>query len=562
MQQLRTIQIIAGLIFLVNGFSQSNEVVNIVKPEQHGEELTLFVDRPVYLVSDDIHFSALYLPPLSQPAKKWSSVIYVELISWDGTKVAQSVYEISDNVATGSLTIPGSINTGNYYLRGYTKWMRNYSPLTYTYLPVKVVNPYSDKVATGPEEDVKNLNTVSTHFTDISGQLKLTDLKESYSKREQVRLSININGQYAGKNASIMVLKLGLDYHTDLSFSFDESADSLHNNEIEFFPELYGLTLSGKITNEKGEPVSGAEVNLSSFSDAFYFYGDLSDQNGKFGFVLPKISGDHEFHIEEAADTTTDNNLLVDNQFCNQPVTLPWFPFKLSEDEKEYLNEYLLNFQIQQRFKTEPGNNSENSIASGSFYGNPSSTVFVDEYIELVDLREFFYELVHDVSVDYIRQEPFLRINGQGSLSMYPPLVLLDNVSVPNGPDLLKLPSKSVQKIEVVNRGYMIGKKRYSGIIKIFSKNKDLAGLILRNDHHFFTYMLYNDASLDAPSEDVSIPDKRTVLYNRKWMADHAGSGEIVFTTSDVEGVYDIIIRYLDPQTQKIFYGRESFRVR
>ena len=125
-------------------------------PSSSGEKVYLHIDRPAYTILEKVYYSVVYEAPESGLESAWSTVMYVELIKWDGTKLAQSKVSIEDHLAAGSLQIPATLESGNYYLRAYTKWMRNYSPYEYAYVPLKVINPYSRMIDQGPDALQKN----------------------------------------------------------------------------------------------------------------------------------------------------------------------------------------------------------------------------------------------------------------------------------------------------------------------------------------------------------------------------------------------------------------------
>ena len=109
---------------------------------QLAEKTVLFTDRETYVVDEDILFSAFNVSSPVLRNADWSNVLYVELIAPDGEAFAQRKFAFSQDGTTGTLRIPTSVLTGNYYLRAYTRWMRDYSPYNYFYKLVSVINPF------------------------------------------------------------------------------------------------------------------------------------------------------------------------------------------------------------------------------------------------------------------------------------------------------------------------------------------------------------------------------------------------------------------------------------
>ncbi len=144
------------LSFLINLIiiSQPRQSVmtDSIIPVVSGENIKLFTDRNIYCVNEKIFFTAEYSCIKELDSLTWSNVLYVELIKWNGTRLVQMKLKLTRPGTSGSMEIPGNIISGNYYLRAYTKWMRNFSTSEYAYLLVKIVNPFSSETDEGTAE--------------------------------------------------------------------------------------------------------------------------------------------------------------------------------------------------------------------------------------------------------------------------------------------------------------------------------------------------------------------------------------------------------------------------
>ena len=207
----------------------------LIKPAASGELITLFTDRSVYVISEDLHYSLFYKQPPQSEGNTWSTVIYVELIKWDGTKLAQSKVPVKQGAANGMIRLPSNIPSGNYYLRAYTKWMRNYSPYSYRYLPVKIVNPYISDIDQGPGEDktlakkyafggIKDHVNVKTALIE---DLEFSDIAERYGKRDRVDLGIQVSDKLKSGRYCLTVAKMdrGLDFDYGAGFEINTEAE-------------------------------------------------------------------------------------------------------------------------------------------------------------------------------------------------------------------------------------------------------------------------------------------------------------------------------------------------
>ena len=559
-----------SLSFILSLNSINNVQAQLLpNPENSGENIHLYSDRSVYTVSEKLFYTAFYQKPPQITTMEWSTVLYVELIKWYGTKLAQSKVPIENGSANGFIQIPTNIRSGNYYLRAYTKWMRNYSPYKYSYLQVKIVNPYTTAIDKGPEVHEASAIKRLENSSELTEEIVVTKLSKSYEKRQLVDFEIaipdnNLSGQYC-----LSITKLNDTNILDHSFSFEDGDIPEESNEFKFLPEINGLSLSGRLINKDNqEPVKNMKVNLSSYSSSFFYSAVSSDENGTFLFTLPHYKGKHEFHIAKKINSDENIEILVNTEFCHKSIKLPYITFQLSEQEKIFVKEMMLNAQLNSRYIDVDSTLSHKQDISTSFYGKPTGITYVKEYIELINLQEFFYELIYNVSINYLDKKPYLSIKGRTSLISYPPLLLMDNVPVANDELLLNISSRKIERIEVINKGYIVGDFKYKGLISIFSDKKDMAGLESEENSHFFNYMLFDennysfhDYSITPTSSTVS--DRRNLLFWQPHLQlskdKHA---KVSFYTSDAPGKYVVCLRGVDKESKLKVYKKATFLVK
>ena len=96
------LQKIIILLFSINQicFSQAlseQSFYSIAVPEDSGEEISLETDRQFYCIDERIYFEARYTFNHPIDDVHWSNVIYVELIRWNGEKIAQAKFKLDEN---------------------------------------------------------------------------------------------------------------------------------------------------------------------------------------------------------------------------------------------------------------------------------------------------------------------------------------------------------------------------------------------------------------------------------------------------------------------------------
>ncbi|MEA3460962.1 MAG: hypothetical protein U9R49_03715, partial [Bacteroidota bacterium] len=338
--------------------------------------------------------------------------------------------------------------------------------------------------------------------------------------------------------------------------------------KIEFLPEINGLTLSGRITDSgTGEPVASGRLHLSSYSNPFLYTEVFSGKNGSFLFALPHLTGNPELHIANGSDSLLNHKVLLASEFCNKPVMLPYVPLIIDSTEQVMVKEALVNTQLKERYGSETDPDDKSERQQLPFYGQGASVTYVSDYIELSDLREFIYEIIPQVSVNSSSDGSSLSIQGPSCMEIYPPLVLMDNVPVANNEEFLNIPSNRIERIEVLNRAYMVGNIRYSGIFSVYSGKKDMAGITQEGERHFFNLRLLDETvplhKHETKPNETSLPDIRNLLlWDPEIELTDEGWCSIHFTTPDSPGIYVLTLRGLGPETSSPVFRKVLISVK
>lgn len=206
-------------------FSKKEEM-----PDNVIENVILFTDRDIYLSGEDIWFSSFcYLNEfLSNNAL--SNVLYVEVYNENNNSIIKRKFKISDGIAYGSFKIPGETPSGNYFVRTYTQYLRNFSPEQYFTSFITIINPETplnsinkNDTDTIPEDSLSEktmINSVENNILGIHHNNKLSSKpfnininieKDKYSPRDRVNVQIDTDFGNQQNNAllSVSVVKHG-----------------------------------------------------------------------------------------------------------------------------------------------------------------------------------------------------------------------------------------------------------------------------------------------------------------------------------------------------------------
>lgn len=527
---------------------------------QLAEKTVLFTDRETYVVNEDILFSAFNVSFPALRNADWSNILYVELISPDGEAYMSRKYIFSTEGANGKLRIPTSLLTGNYYLRAYTRWMRDYSPYHYFYKMVTVINPFRGElleppVNSGPKSVFGSQLANSTDF-----QLK-TD-KTSYKKREPVRLDVsvaNLSG-YDGK-VVVSVIPKG----TERALIPDLSGLQDQKFSPDFIPETRGLSISGKVINAMDSvPMPFALVGLTVFKENPENQNVLTNEKGQFFFDLSTLKGEYDIFISAKSKENKNPMILVDNDFSTTKVELPYVSVNLTEEAKRLYQSLAFNSQMQALYSKQVNDEMKSFSSDTTFYGKPDFVLQMNKYIAMPSIKDYIYELVPLLGVRHDGKRTTLKVLGKFSdLAIYDPLVLVDMVPIFDIDRVLELHPDKIERIEVVTVPYVRGDIIFGGIVSLFSTKGDLAGISLPSVGRFITYSMVNrDKDRATPDfQNQHVPDLRNCLYwNPELKLKGTEQSKISFNTCDCAGDYLIVVRGVD-QTGKVKISTEEITV-
>ena len=104
------------------------------------EKVFLHTDKDLFSAGETIWYSPyVVLGPYHQPSNG-SSVVHVDLISPNGEIVLSQTHGLINGMGEGSMEIPKNLPAGNYQLRSYTQWMRNFETDFFFTKTLKILN--------------------------------------------------------------------------------------------------------------------------------------------------------------------------------------------------------------------------------------------------------------------------------------------------------------------------------------------------------------------------------------------------------------------------------------
>lgn len=545
-----------------------------ISTEEHQETYTVFTDRNLYIVGEKILFTIFNLSDKALKETGWSKVIYIELVSSENEPVIQEKFKIQGEGKNGYLEIPLSILSGTYYLRGYTRWMKNMPAEKYAYARVKIVNPYQPDISTvsqqSPAEQYQRLT--GPGHPDGNMSIDIMPDKQVYGKRTKVQMSISVQGVELEDLSGLcltVVREAAMDTSSFLEYHKDDPASGLNGTEI-FIPETRGMAVTGEVIDKvEHRPTPNTRVQLSVIGEDPDYFGYLTGEDGRFYISIPDYEGLKDFYISAESEGSNEIEILIDKDFSTDFVDFKTLPFQLSEEERTVAEEMMMNIQVRNAYLHDlhSVDSATEDREKQNFYSRPFETFKTDDYVKLPSVEEFIYEVIPQVTVIRTAGKKELKVFGDYSdLSIYKPLVLLDHVAISDLSSILAVSPEKIDRIDVINAPYIRGSINYGGIISIFSKKHDLAGVDLPGYSYFFglkTLAIQKEISFpwyDNDKGDSRQPDFRNCLI---WIPDlgldEHGSASAAFYTADKKGAYLIYLRGVSPDGRVVSGGSKIY---
>lgn len=285
--------VIFSFIFIIFGFGfiQEDEPLKKIisqiekyRTEFPQEKVHIHMDKPYYAIGDNIWFKAYVVNAEKNELSALSKILYVDLIN-EKDSVKQSLkLPVTMGLAWGDFTLTDSLKEGNYRIRAYTTWMRNFGEEYFFDKTFTIGNSIANTVLTNVVYSYSKAGNsekvlAEIHYTDMEG-IPLANKEVSYNVNldfrdvakgkaitdSQGKIQIAfVNNQPFILNSGKISTSIRLDEKTVTSKSFPIKSTS-NEAEVKFFPES-GDLVSG-IRSRVGFKAVGADglgVKVSGF---------------------------------------------------------------------------------------------------------------------------------------------------------------------------------------------------------------------------------------------------------------------------------------------------------
>jgi len=546
------------------------------------EQVTLHLDRNICLAGETIWFKAWCFLD-GQIEEDLSRVLYLEIFDETQKVIVQEKYLLTNNNTSGSFQIPEDVLSKHYFVRAYTRYMRNFSLSNFHYQQLTIINPLIEgtsvqTVATAPK-DTKVKTSNQEYLSNDEKELELKLSKEKFKPREQISFDIT-SLETITAELSITVRMKGLgnqpnkkgvlqnewllascledpfcrrgttsDSHFTPSSNSQQQKTLSSPSQLEWRPETRGLTISGLIQNEKEESITGALAMVSILQKEPLLYLGSSDNQGAFTICLHNMQDQKNIFVGTPSE---DNTVLIRNDFDSNIPEVTSIPLQFDSTLHNILESLNLNQQlkriypknkVQTVYESDPPSITSTNIIA------PDRRIVLADFIEMTTMSEVFDEITSGVLLRKKNKKETLSVFNSKEQKRYDnPLVLLDNIPVFNVSELLKIAPSKIEAIELYNTDYIMGDYTLGAIISIISKTDDFAGYKWGEQAAFTkfkTFDLTQPFAQVVHSEESHLPDFRPVLYWQPTLKfqQQKKNDIISIYAPDRPGIYEILVQ-------------------
>jgi hypothetical protein len=520
----------------VMGFAQQPVNEKLLK-----ERVVLTTDRTIYFSGEQIWLKADCW--LTANNDSLSRVMYVELLDRKSKPVVQKKLQIIHNRSLGLIEIPADVLSGNYYIRAYTQYMRNFErELLYT-TELTIINPEL------PSKEIIQMIVKDTSVT-VPNSIKVIDIKTTASSfLPHSLITVELAGE-KDMHLSVSVVKKG-SYEPQAVgiqtyFKSKPGGDSLA--KLKWYPEIRSVSISGKlISKETGLPLKNSLVFASIIDSTKQFHVARTNGEGIFVFSLFNLHDNHQVYI----CAQQEGSVLINPDFAQGLPAADYVAMKTDSAKRDLLNAMYTNVQVTDVYDNGISSTKNYLDTLPDAFQTSSETIFFKDYVALPTMTDMFMEITPYTKVKSKKKETTIQLVDRKTKTTFDqPLVLLDRIPFHDHSVLLGIPPSKINSVGIIATSYVYGGEVIDGVIDIKSKDDNLAGLPLPGDVVVVDYITYTPEIKPQFEKSMLLaPDKpglRNTLYWNPEVTLKDGKQAIQFYSGNDLSAYDIVVRGVD----------------
>ncbi|MCB0776768.1 MAG: hypothetical protein KDB99_10655 [Chitinophagaceae bacterium] len=131
------------------------------------EKLFVHTDKDFYTAGEILWFKIYYVNGATHQSLQLSKIAYVEVLNENNEPVLEGKISLEPGESNGSFYLPVTLSTGNYTLRAYTNWMKNFDNEYFFQKKLTIVNT----IKSPGEDNNKDSSVINVDFFPEGGNL-------------------------------------------------------------------------------------------------------------------------------------------------------------------------------------------------------------------------------------------------------------------------------------------------------------------------------------------------------------------------------------------------------
>lgn len=153
--------IIVLFLYSFSSIQSETEKEEVKKLNDFHEKVYLHTDKSYYNAGDDLWFKVYLVDAYSNRPEALSNIVHVNLINMSGALVLSRMVRINEGCGIGDFKLPDNLIIGEYTIRAYTNFMRNFNDSCFFRKKIFVNSSWTNKIANQKAiEDVGPKSTI------------------------------------------------------------------------------------------------------------------------------------------------------------------------------------------------------------------------------------------------------------------------------------------------------------------------------------------------------------------------------------------------------------------
>ena len=343
--------ILVLLVFIVRRVDAQPSPFDPVLSEEASsirEHVVVYTDRSLYITGEKVRFRGVIGQEGLPEYLSWSTVLYVELVSVSGSQVAGGKYPLINRVSAGEVAIPGDLLTGIYYLRCYTRWMRNWGQGFYCYLPLRILNP--EKPEAEEREGGEAAVDLKVEKAMEKGFFEFSNCPPVLDRGDTVSMVIHVSQDYPFMEAEgcLTVVPLIAAPRPGMKVLQQTGEPANEAFRVKFLPDLNGVSVSGTVI-EKGKAdraFSGQKIHMTLLGSRSDYLVSQIDEYGRFTVSLPQRHGNLELFVQPEDPGNSVTDIRIDQDFDPAQLYPPSKGFNIPDSQLQMITIMARNAQL------------------------------------------------------------------------------------------------------------------------------------------------------------------------------------------------------------------------